>query len=162
MVPHATIMCMTKTLYVMCGLPYSGKTTTAKQIATETGATMIAYDWIWARTMPKGSVPDLDNPIEMQKVFDIALGDIAIELGSGHSVVFDHINHTPQLRQQLKSLADSHNAEFKLIYLDTPKEELDRRRQENLTNHDRHHVESVNLQKTYGKWHPPTSEELVP
>lgn len=149
------------TLYVMCGLPFSGKTTLAKELSEYTKSKILAYDWIWAREKPQDQVPDLDNVEEWNSVLKIALEDTREELRKGNSIVFDHINHTRSDRDNLRKIAEVSEANFVIVYLDVSLEKMDQRRKENLANPTRHHVISVNLEKVYKVWESPLEEDDV-
>jgi predicted kinase len=140
------------TLFIMCGLPFSGKTTLAKEISQKLNLKMIAYDWTWARVKPENQVPDPDNLPEWNSVLNLVLAEIKSQLQQGHSVVFDHINHKKIDRDKLREIAGQSGAKFKIIFLNISPEIIATRRSENLVAKSRHHVTSVNMEKVFSAW----------
>lgn len=150
-----------KLLIALYGLPFSGKTTLAKQLAGRLPATMLAYDWTWARVKPPAQVPELDNTAEWNEVMDIVYGEIRDELHQGHSVVFDHINHTRRDRNRLHTLAREAGAKAAIVYMDVPIELTKQRRASNQLTQERFDVTSPNLAKVYQAWEAPAPDEQL-
>ncbi|MFO0971329.1 MAG: ATP-binding protein [Candidatus Saccharimonadales bacterium] len=148
-------------LVSMFGLPFSGKTTLAQKVADRLDAKLLAYDWTWARVKPPEQVPELDNVEEWNEVLDIVYQDIEDELAKGKSVVFDHINHTVEDRDNLRRVAREAGVRSAIIYLDIPLEVTQKRRADNLITKQRHDVSSVNLEKVYKVWENPASDEEI-
>lgn len=145
----------------MFGLPFSGKTTLAQNVADKLGAKLLAYDLTWARIKPPEQVPELDNIEEWNEVLNVVYQDIKDELAQGKSVVFDHINHTIKDRNNLRRVAKEAGVRSAIIYLDIPLEVTQKRRADNLVTKQRHNVSSVNLEKIYKVWESPASNEDV-
>jgi len=148
-------------LVSMFGPPFSGKTTLAQKVADRLDAKLLAYDWTWARIKPPEQVPEIDNVEEWNEVLDVVYQDIKDELAKGKSVVFDHINHTLEDRNNLRRVAREAGARSAIIYLDVPLEVTQKRRAENLITKQRHDVSSVNLEKVYKVWENPADNEKV-
>lgn len=148
------------TLYIMCGLPFSGKTTLAKQIAEKTDAKMIAFDWIWAEKK-RELTPDVDKVEEWKFILREAYIRIRENLLSGNSVVYDDINVRKEHRDVLRKIASACNASFTIIYLNTTMKTIRERETRNKTFKERHDVASVNFEKALAQWETPTSEEGV-
>jgi predicted kinase len=152
---------MNQTLFIMCGLPFSGKTTMAKQISDQLNAKMIAYDWIWAREKPPEEVPDPDNIPEWNEILNLTRIEIVNELKKGNSVVFDHINHTKKDRYILREIGIELKIKVITIFLNIPTDILKNRRRENIFNATRHNVATVNIKKVNKAWENPEGEPNV-
>lgn len=104
----------TQTLYVLCGIPASGKTTIAKSLAKKYNANVHSYDNI---PNSRGN-PDKDGLIR-QTWFD----NIRNDLEKGFNVICDNTNLTVECRTiLLKEFADI-CCEKVLIFVDTDKKE---------------------------------------
>lgn len=147
-------------LYIMCGLPFSGKTSLAKQIAQKTGARMIAFDWIWTEKKAE-LTPDLDKVEEWKFILKEAYKRIIENLLSNNSVIYDDISVRKEHRDALRKIAAACNASFAIIYLNTPMKTIREREARNKTSKERHVVASVNFEKALAQWENPTSEEGV-
>ena len=148
------------TLYIMCGLPFSGKTTLAKKIAEKTGAKLIAFDRIWAEK--KGElIPDIDKVAEWRFILSVAYKRIRETLSANRSVVYDDINVRKEHRAALQTIAKETQAAFVIVYLNTPMSEIKSREARNKTSKKRHEVASVNFNKAIRQWQAPTGEAGV-
>jgi len=111
------------TLYLICGLPGSGKTTLAKQIEQDHAALRFAPDeWIM-RLLPEGwdsaELDRLRTPVESIQ-WDTALR--ALKLGI--SVVLEWGFWSHEERAHYRELAYQVGARVETLYLEVPLEEL--------------------------------------
>ncbi len=148
------------TLYIMCGLPYSGKTTIGKKIADHVNAQMIAFDWIWAKEKPT-LIPDIDKVEEWRAVLKVAHERIKVALESNESVVYDDVNQTCDQREVLRQIANDGNSAFVIVYLNTPLGTIRDREAKNRLSKERHQVASVNFEKALKYWETPVDEKDV-
>lgn len=148
------------TLYIMCGLPFSGKTTLAKVIAEKVGAKMIAFDEMWASEKPN-LVPDMDDVDEWKYVLKKAHAKIKESLRDHTSVVYDDVNQTKDQRDVLRNFAYEVGAKSVTIYLNTPMDLINQRMENNKVNEERHEVASVNIEKALKWWEDPLKEDGV-
>ena len=149
------------TLIVICGLPYSGKTTHARQIEAEREALRLCPDeWIedllpedWSRT----ELDRLRDPVESiqwklaKRVLSLGI-DVVLEWGSwGRSE-----------RDALRAGAREIGAGFELVYLDVPLEVLvDRLHRRNSTKQKgTFAISEDELRHWWHRFERPTEEEL--
>lgn len=146
------------TLFLLVGLPGSGKTTLASQIERDRGALVLSADDWMSRIVRDGW--DAERRVVVQEVqFEIALkvlrigGDVVLDFGLFHRRERDHY----------RAEATAVGAEVRTIYLDVPKDELLRRlaaRNANLPPHT-FAVDEAHLDNCISWLEPPTPEELV-
>src|SRR5687768_15063972 len=90
------------TLYIMCGLPFSGKTTLARTLANECGFVHLDLDAI-ARAnslFPEEGI----NDEQWGQVFREVYRQVVALLISGKSVVFDAVNYDRVGRDRLRAI----------------------------------------------------------
>lgn len=147
-------------IFIMCGLPFSGKSTLSKQIAISLGIPRISFDETWIQVEQEhGSVPGLDD-IERWKYINRMCEDNARKLLSeGSSVVYDNLGSNFDQRDKIKKLAGGEGATSKVIYIDIDKEEAIRRREANLELKERAQVSDQNFDRALATFEPPERGE---
>ena len=99
----------------MIGLPGSGKSWEAKEIAERENAVIVSSDAI--RGELYGDESCQDNP---RKVFEIVEKRVRKTLSSGRSVIMDATNISGKRRAEWVSQMKMYGAEMIAVYLDTP------------------------------------------
>lgn len=145
-------------LYIMCGLPFAGKTTLAKRITEFTKSELVSFDSVW-RDNPNLHRESKED--EWKLVRKAAQAEIGKELHNGRSVVYDDINVRQEHRNELRQLAKDNNAESIVVFANTPLEKIKRREKFNEENLERHKVESVNFENALNQFEPPQASENV-
>lgn len=103
------------TLYVLTGLPGSGKSTHAARLVHETGAVHVAMDdEVVARGL---SLVDYEARFALQPQVEARIPDL---LAQGKSVVAEFGSWAREERDRLRSLADGIGARTELHYVDAP------------------------------------------
>jgi len=108
---------MSGKLYIMCGLPRSGKSSWIKKYQRAEKYVVISNDWIRENIFHNKYAFSI-NP----SVWMITDSCIRILLSQDKSVIFDGINHTKFVREQFIKIAREMDATVKIIYMDTPLE----------------------------------------
>lgn len=108
-----------QTLYVMIGLPASGKSYIAENMAEDKSAIVISSDNI--RKEIFGDNKTQDNPNE---VFRVAHEEISSYLQLGENVIFDATNISYKHRRTLLQKVKKHNVRCTAIFVATPIEEI--------------------------------------
>jgi predicted kinase len=145
-----------QTLYIMTGLPYSGKTTLTKELVKRFGFSVVSMDDIMEE---KG----LDSATMVQDdwnaVYSEAYEKLKSLLKDGKSVIVDCGNLPVHERETPRNIATSFGITSKLIYINTSKEEILRRWEENQTTKQRGHLEETGLNFAFELFEEPTDKE---
>ena len=145
------------TLYIMCGLPFSGKTTLARTLANQCGFIHLDLDAI-ARA--KSLFPEEGiNDEQWGQVFREVYRQVATLLTAGKSVVFDAVNYDRVGRDRLRTIAQQSNSVVHVIYIDLPIQEIEQRRQINQANRQRPPVRDKDFVDLATEFEIPTVEE---
>lgn len=145
------------TLYIMCGLPFSGKTTLARTLANQCGFIHLDLDAI-AREKSLFPEEGMNNE-QWGQVFREVHRQVATLLISGNSVVFDAVNYDRIGRDRLRTIAQQSDSVVHVIYIDLPGQELEQRRQANRANHQRPPVRDKDFMDLATELEIPTFEE---
>lgn len=145
-----------QTLYIMTGLPYAGKTTLRKELIKRFGFNYISMDDVIDEK-------DFDVPKMTQDdwnyVYSEGYRKLKEALVEGKTVILDLGNLKLSERNTAKNIAKSLNIPFKLIYANTPKEEVLKRWRENQETKVRGHLEDESLKRAFDMFQEPTAVE---
>ncbi|HEX4954067.1 MAG TPA: AAA family ATPase [Thermoanaerobaculia bacterium] len=146
-------------LYLMCGMAFSGKSTLAGALARHLGAEVVSLDAINdARGLAGGlGIPEA----EWARTHHEALGQLEGLLGTGSSVIIDDTNCFRFLRDAYRAVADRHGLPTTVIYLDRPLELLLARIEENEATQARPAIAAAVLTDLALKFEPPGPDEQV-
>jgi predicted kinase len=126
-------------LFILCGLPFSGKTTLARAMAERFNLVHIELDAVHGeRGLDlKGEPPSREDWIEAYRRSFRKLDEV---LANENSAVFDATSYRRVHRQRLGRIADRYGVSTTIIYLDVDEAEAKRRRDENRTTNERPNV----------------------
>lgn len=145
------------TLYVMCGLPFSGKTTLARALANQCGFVHLDLDAI-ARAkslFPEEGISDE----QWGQVFREVYRQVATLLTSGKSVIFDAVNYDRVGRDRLRTIAQQSGSSVHVIYMNLSIQKIEQQRQANQANHQRPPVRDKDFVELAAGFEIPTVEE---
>ena len=145
------------TLFLLVGLPGSGKTSLAKTLERERGALRLSPDEWMARIVGDGY--DADRRVAVQEVqWEIAQRVLTL----GVDVILEFGFFRRRERDFYRSGAVALGAEVKVRFLDAPREELLRRLAERNADlpADTFAVSEQHLDLCYTWFEPPTPDEL--
>ena len=143
-------------LYIITGLPFSGKSTFAKELVRRYCFERTSVD----KMMNKRH---LDAPNMTQKdwnlVYSEAYGELESLLKAGKTVVFDGGSLLKSERNTIKSIAEKYGVSWKLIYINTSIEEIAHRRKKNLVSQERDQLSDETMDKAFEMFEEPTPDE---
>lgn len=151
------------TLYLMVGLPCSGKTTRAKELENELSALRLTPDE-WHVSLFGHDIHDPDHD-KRHNIIEERLWEIAIRaLSLGTNIILDFGFWSKEEREYFRWQAKKIGARSEIIFMDVEKEELMRRvrvRNENLTD-SIHYVPEDMMMSWIGLFQKPDVNELRP
>jgi len=144
-------------LYIMTGLPYSGKTTLVKELIKKIDCKVVSVDKILEqKDLWKEKHPTQEN-------WEIAYGEACKKvenyLVNGENVIFDEANLLYSQRENLSKMAENLGIKFKLIYVKVDKDEVLKRWQKNLKTKKRNQLNEEFLKKAFDLFEEPKVEE---
>lgn len=147
-------------LYILCGLPFAGKTTLARALESKFGVSRVAIDDI---NTERGVWDDEAgmSPEEWTNTYNEAYRRIDLLLSQGKSVVDEGANYNRTLRDCLRAIAEKYHASTIVIYVDIPVSEAQRRWQENRRTRLRADVRDSDFAECLEHFDPPTEDEHV-
>jgi predicted kinase len=144
-------------LIVLCGRSFSGKSTFATLVAEGLGAEIVSLDVI---NESRGLRGGEGIPVaEWAVTHDDARAAVRALLADGRRVVLDDTSSLRFLRDAWLDLAHEMGAAHRLVFLDTPIEELDRRVEANRRDPRRHDVVASVFADHLASFEPPSAEE---
>lgn len=147
-------------LVLMCGVPFAGKTTLARALATQYGWQYIALDAI---NTERGVGLD-GKPIpahEWDRSYAEAYRRVATALQAGMSVVYDETNFARTQRNHLRAIAAQTGSRTTVVYVATPEAEARRRWLQNRICPQRSDVRDADFAYVVQWFEPPTADEEV-
>ncbi len=142
-------------LYILCGLPFSGKSMLGKEMSERFGYTLISFDDVWESMYAENK--DI--------TYDLVLIDcrkqIANSLAEGLTVVYDSTNPKDEHREDLKTIAEFMRMKTKVVYLKFPIEEIQKRRAKSLIDKTHHVVSDENFDNAVAQLEEPTDAIVI-
>jgi hypothetical protein len=149
-----------RTLVVICGLSFAGKSTLARAITERLGFVEVDVDEVGAGLygLAVGDPAALDG-LDFDRIYDAADREIARLLTSGVSVVDASRNFTRAERARARQLAEGANARVVTVFVDTPVGVARQRREDNRTSGSRRDITDDQFEEIVRVFQPPTEEE---
>jgi predicted kinase len=119
------------TLYLMCGLSFSGKTTIALNLAKSQQAVLISLDEINKERGLGFGGDGLIPPNEWRKTHEIALHRLEAHMDSETDIVLDDTNCFRFLRDSYREVASERGYKTLVVVMKVSLEEIERRRLRN-------------------------------
>ena len=125
-------------MYLMCGAPFSGKSTLARLLAIHTNSRYLSLDDIMRQ---RGRDLSQLQPVEeWGKAHEICMQQMDALMQEQASIVLDDTNNFRWLRDRVRQLAQKHQYPTTLIFMDIPLAELERRREQVRHSRERNHL----------------------
>lgn len=146
-------------LYILCGLPFAGKTTLAQAIAQWLGGTVVALDDI-NRERGVGLTGEPISQADWARSYAEAHRRLDAALTEEQSVIYDATNFRRKERDRLRDIAARYDVAAIIIYLDLPIEAR-RRWQANRRSGLRYDVRDEDFALVADNFAPPAADEEV-
>ena len=147
-------------LYVLCGLPFAGKSTLARELAAHLGLVHLEVDQIHRDRGLGGDGRRLSRA-DWVAAYRESYRRLDALLADGCSVVYDATNFRRRMRDRLRQIADAHGAQTTVILVDPSEEEVRRRLARNRANPRRADVPDDDFREVVASFQPPGSDERV-
>lgn len=154
-----TIRNAKKTLFVLCGLPYAGKSFIAQQILGQSDAIYISIDSIVMKRGFDWNTNKLPTSTQWREIFEESYEAVRDALELGKSVLYDSTNHTFASREALRVLATSAGADTCVIYVKVGADTVWKRWEDNQLSPSRSQISQELVQMTLDTFEEPTSTE---
>lgn len=158
---QSTVRSAKKTLFILCGYPYAGKSYVVNEILKYTDIEVVSVDNIFKEKGFDWDSDKLPNSSEWMEIFDESYDKTAIALKQGKNVLYDSTNQTIASRDKLRELASSVGALCSVIYIKTSTENVWKRWEENQQNPSRSIVGRELVQQTIDMFEEPLESEQV-
>ncbi len=143
-------------LYIVTGLPFSGKSTLAKELVKRFGVERTSVDKMMNK---RHFEAQFMSQADWNLVYREAYEELEVLLKLGKAVAFDGGSLLKSERTKLKQIAEKYNVPWILIYVNTSSEEIVERRKKNLLSQERDQLADGIMDKAYEMFEEPTSDE---
>jgi len=148
-------------VYMMLGLPGSGKTTYSKNLQKKLGLPRFSIDEEYFQLV--GNKQQEHRDFEIEKMISEQIKKKIIKLlAKSNSVILDFCPWTKLERKHYKQFLEEHGAKCQIIYFDVPKEELLRRleNRNKEANQKHQYMTPAMLNDFYERFESPDNEEI--
>jgi len=147
---------MKQYLYIITGLPFSGKSTLAKELVKRFQFERTSVDKMMNKQHLEAQYM---SQSDWNLVYSEAYQELELLLKLGKTVVFDGGSLLKSERDRLKKIAEMCGVPWKLIYVNTPKEEIIKRRKRNLKTKERDQLTDEVMNKAFSMFEEPQIDE---
>jgi predicted kinase len=147
------------TLFILCGLPYSGKTFVAKKILAGADCVYVSIDDLFHKAGYDWTTNKLPDKQGWDLLFKASYDATKDALKASKSVLYDSTNHTRQSRDALREVARSVDANSFVLFVDVPADLILTRWEANKLNPTRSVVAKELVLQTIDSFERPTEDE---
>lgn len=145
-------------LYILCGLPFAGKSTLATTLARRFGWVIISIDAInHARGLGLNGEPMTLE--QWDETYAEAYHRLSEALVAQQTVIFDAVSYTRAQRDELRAIATERGASTRVIYLDIPADVCRGRWLANRATEARYDVRDEDFEHVVRRFEPPYALE---
>jgi predicted kinase len=148
-----------KVLYILCGLPYAGKSYFVNSLTDKTNISVVSIDKIFNNNGFDWNNNNLPSSTEWERIFEESYQIVRAKLTMGENVLYDSTNHTKVSRDMLRAVASTVGASTCVIYVKTPIDEIWKRWEENELSKSRPQVSRELVQMTIDMFEEPDESE---
>ncbi len=149
-----------KTLYLLCGLAFSGKSTLAKTMVDYLNCAYVSLDDI-NKKRGLGFGGDGIPSQEWEKTHHVAIGILENLMQLEQDIILDDTNCFRWLRDRFREVAKRHNYVTKVIYLDVPLDLIHLRMQRNEQIKERQGIKEDIFAELMQNFQPPEVDENI-
>lgn len=151
---------MPPSVYILCGLPFAGKTTLARTLAARLGWTHLEVD---ALNQARGLGLNGEQLTRQEWIaaYRAAYQRLDERLRMGQTVLYDATNYRRAQRERARQIAARHSAATFVIHVTTPAAAVQHRRERNRLRPERPDVHDLDLAAVSAQFEPPTPDEHV-
>lgn len=149
------------TLIILCGIPFSGKTTLAKFLESQNVGVRIDLDDIKFELLGSAVKDEEVTQEQWDTVYKKMYEIIETELHAGRTVIHDTGNFTKYEREQVKKIAKKLKLETKIIFLDVPTAIALERLEENRKIRTRFNISDKSFEDAVEEMEKPELDENV-
>ena len=150
-----------KTLFILCGFPYAGKSFVAEELQKRTDIVYVSIDAIFHAHGFDWDTNTLPDTEAWQKIFNESYEEAIMALTQGKNVLYDSTNQTIASRDKLREVATTVGATACVVYIKSSVETVWNRWEENQKNPTRSMVSKDLIQMTINQFEVPTDNENV-
>ena len=151
-------MAMKPTLFIFCGLPFSGKTTLANLLSRKFGWPIVDLDQINSQR-DLGRDGQAISAKDWAKTYELSYKKTAELLNKDKSVIYDATNFTFDQRQKLKDIAQRNKALARVLYVNVSEDEARRRLLKNRREEGRYDVRDEDFEEVAKNFQAPAQKE---
>lgn len=150
-----------KELYVLTGLPFSGKTTFVEKVLVRKPVELVSFDAVRHREEVNIDTFPKDKILQWEVVQEASQNEVARVLKIGQSVVFDGVNPAVVNRNDMAGLINPTDGRSILVYIDTPIDVIYRRIKANERHPIRSGISLENFELIRANYEIPIESESV-
>lgn len=147
------------TLYILCGIPFAGKTTLAKELVKRLGFLRIDLDDIKFELLGKDIRDEDVKQNQWDKIYLEMYQRIEKALKVGKTVVHDAGNFTKHERELVRNIANKVGVETKTIFVDVSVAEANKRLLDNKETNQRFEISEKDFENAVSEMESPTENE---
>jgi predicted kinase len=147
-------------LLIICGVPFAGKSTLARELARQLPGRRIDIDELNA-AQGRGAGGDDMTQQDWDAIYGESFRLLAESLAAGVSVVYDGHCWTRWQRDNLRRIAEERGATTAVIFVTTSEEVGRARWQANRAQQTRHDVSDENFASALAYYEPPQPDEIA-
>lgn len=151
---------MSPCVYILCGLPFAGKTTLARALADRLGWVHLEVDAL-NRTRGIGLHGEQLTRQDWIATYRAAYQRLDELLRAEQTVLYDATNVRRAQRQRARQIAARHSATTYVLYVTTPHAAAQRRLEQNRHAPSRADVHDLDFAEVSVQLQPPTADERV-
>lgn len=146
-------------LYILCGIPFSGKSTLANELSKRFGFTRIDLDEVKLDLLGKDIKDELISQDRWDRIYQLMYRKIEEALKEGKTVIHDTGNFTKYERSLIRNIADKAGIEYHTIFVYTPINIARQRWLENKKTNKRFYISEKSFQDAVAEMEPPGEDE---